>query len=454
MALTDSRPVLLALRALGLGDLLTAVPAIRALRRWHPDHELVLATPTALKSIADLVGGVDAVVDTTALAPVPWTGDRIDIAVNLHGSGPESHRVLAAVHPRSLVAYAHPDVPDLRGPEWDFDEHEVRRWCRLVESVGATADPAELALARPEQSSQAPGAVVVHPGAAFGSRRWPYGRFATVARHLASRGHALVITGGADERTLAAEVARSAGLPMESVLAGDTSLEEFAAVVAEATLVISGDTGVAHLATAFGTPSVVLFGPTPPERWGPPPRPQHVVLWHGQQDGAGPWQGDPWGETPDPALLQIQPDEVVAAAERLLGHTSAGAPPAAPSSARRSRRRAVVTGGAGFLGSHLCERLLEDGLDVMCLDNFLTGDASNVAHLLPDPHFRLVRCDVTDYLHVPGQVDLVLHFASPASPLDYLQLPIDTLKVGSLGTLHALGLAKEKASAISARLDE
>ena len=110
----------------------------------------------------------------------------------------------------------------------------------------------------------------------------------------------------------------------------------------------------------------------------------------------------------------------------------------------RDLRRVVVTGGAGFLGSHLCERLLDDGADVVCLDNFLTGSPANVAHLLPRPQFRLVRCDVTDYVHVPGPVDAVLHFASPASPVDYLQLPIHTLKVGAIGTWHALGLAKDK----------
>jgi dTDP-glucose 4,6-dehydratase len=118
-----------------------------------------------------------------------------------------------------------------------------------------------------------------------------------------------------------------------------------------------------------------------------------------------------------------------------------------PSSAAAPRppfRRAVVTGGAGFLGSHLCERLLGQGAEVHCLDNFLTGRPANVAHLLDNPRFHLTRCDVTDFVHVPGDVDLVLHFASPASPADYLRLPIDTMKVGSLGTLHCLGLAREK----------
>jgi dTDP-glucose 4,6-dehydratase len=108
------------------------------------------------------------------------------------------------------------------------------------------------------------------------------------------------------------------------------------------------------------------------------------------------------------------------------------------------RRRVVVTGGAGFLGSHLCEALLDNGFDVVCLDNFLTSAPANVAHLMGRHGFRLVRCDVIDFIHVPGPVDLVLHFASPASPIDYLQLPIHTLQVGSVGTSHALGLAKEK----------
>jgi dTDP-glucose 4,6-dehydratase len=119
-------------------------------------------------------------------------------------------------------------------------------------------------------------------------------------------------------------------------------------------------------------------------------------------------------------------------------------PPIVVDGSMRSDARAVVTGGAGFLGSHLCARLLQDGYEVLCLDNFVTGGPRNVAHLLPSERFRLIRADVTDYVHVPGKVDAVLHFASPASPVDYLKLPIETLKVGSIGTLHALGLAREK----------
>jgi dTDP-glucose 4,6-dehydratase len=105
--------------------------------------------------------------------------------------------------------------------------------------------------------------------------------------------------------------------------------------------------------------------------------------------------------------------------------------------------RAVITGGAGFLGSHLCRRLLAEGFEVVCMDSLLTGRASNVEDLRGE-RFQLVKVDVTNYIHVSGPVDAVLHFASPASPIDYLRYPIQTLKVGALGSHHALGLAKEK----------
>jgi dTDP-glucose 4,6-dehydratase len=106
--------------------------------------------------------------------------------------------------------------------------------------------------------------------------------------------------------------------------------------------------------------------------------------------------------------------------------------------------RVLITGGAGFIGSHLCERFLADGADVICMDNFLTGTPDNVAHLFSNPRFTFIQQDVTNYIYVKGPLDAILHFASPASPVDYLELPIQTLKVGSLGTHQALGLAKEK----------
>jgi dTDP-glucose 4,6-dehydratase len=107
-------------------------------------------------------------------------------------------------------------------------------------------------------------------------------------------------------------------------------------------------------------------------------------------------------------------------------------------------RRAVITGGAGFLGSHLCERLLSEGHQVVCVDNLVTGNRDNVAHLAGRPGFEFLKHDVTVPFEIEGEVDYVLHFASPASPIDYLELPIQTLKVGSLGTHNALGLARAK----------
>lgn len=107
-------------------------------------------------------------------------------------------------------------------------------------------------------------------------------------------------------------------------------------------------------------------------------------------------------------------------------------------------KTAVVTGGAGFLGSHLCDKLILEGMKVVCLDNLLTGRLKNIEHLFSNENFQFIKLDVTNYIHVSGEVDFVLHFASPASPIDYLKYPIQTLKVGSLGTHKALGLAKEK----------
>ena len=104
----------------------------------------------------------------------------------------------------------------------------------------------------------------------------------------------------------------------------------------------------------------------------------------------------------------------------------------------------VVTGGAGFLGSHLCERLLNEEMKVICIDNLLTGNLDNISQLFGNENFSFIKHDVTNYIYVPGRIDYILHFASPASPIDYLKLPIQTLKVGSLGTHKAVGLAKEK----------
>jgi dTDP-glucose 4,6-dehydratase len=111
------------------------------------------------------------------------------------------------------------------------------------------------------------------------------------------------------------------------------------------------------------------------------------------------------------------------------------------------KKTAVVTGGAGFLGSHLCDRLISEGFRVIAIDNFITGGSDNVEHLAGSSDFRFIRHDVSEFIFVPGPVDFVFHFASPASPIDYLEHPIPTLKVGALGTHNTLGLAKDKGAA-------
>lgn len=271
---------MLVLRALGIGDLLVAVPALRGLRRRT--GRLVLAAPAWLAPLVDLTGCVDTLLPTAGLGVLRHR-DPGGVAVNLHGAGPESIADLLATMPARLITHRHPAFPAVPGPEWIEDQHEVHRWCRLLAWHDIPADPAELDLDLPHVTSVAPGAVVVHPGASVAERRWDTGGFAAVARELAAD-HRVVVTGSAAERDLAMTVAKGAGLPESAVLAGEIDLAELAALVADADLVVANDTGVGHLATAYGTPSVVLFGPTPPEKWGPPEdRPQHAVLRTGSR---------------------------------------------------------------------------------------------------------------------------------------------------------------------------
>jgi dTDP-glucose 4,6-dehydratase len=112
------------------------------------------------------------------------------------------------------------------------------------------------------------------------------------------------------------------------------------------------------------------------------------------------------------------------------------------------RKKVLITGAAGFLGSHLCDRFIHEGFHVIAMDNLITGRMSNIEHLMPLEHFEFYRQDVSKFIHIPGELDYILHFASPASPIDYLKIPIQTLKVGSLGVHHCLGLAKEKGARI------
>jgi ADP-heptose:LPS heptosyltransferase len=321
------RPVALVLRALGLGDLLTGVPALRALRRGLPGHEMVLAAPAPLGPLLPLAGAVDRLHPLPDLQPMHPPGPPPDIAVDLHGNGPRSRELLEWLRPRQLIGFGYPGYADPCAPPWRADEHEVSRWCRLVEAYGFAADRADLALRPPGRPSPVPGAVVLHPGAKHGARRWPPARFVAVAITLRAQGHRVVITGSQAETELAGFVGHAADLPPGDVLAGRTDLAELAAVVAEARLVISNDTGTAHLATAYGTPSVVIFGPMAPSLWGPPPdRPWHVALWTGRR-------GSPFAEEPDPGLLEITVPEVLAGARAALEAAAAREQTAVPACA-------------------------------------------------------------------------------------------------------------------------
>ncbi|MGA0568105.1 glycosyltransferase family 9 protein [Rathayibacter sp. KR2-224] len=320
----DDRPMLLALRALKLGDLLVAVPALKALARTFDDHALVFAAPAWLEPIARLVPGVDALLPTRGLdAPIHLEPGTADIAANLHGNGQESRSAIAALEARLVIQHANgpggggpvPGMPerlDPREPDWVDGINERVRWARLVNAFGADARDPDVGILTPSEPAVVPGAVVIHVGAFYGSRQWPVDRFAAVAAALHAEGERVVVTGGDADVQRAEAVVRAAGLPTDSMLAGCLTLDGLAALVAAARLVVSADTGAAHLASAYGTPSVVIFGPAPVEEWGPPPGP-HVAL-----TDASVRRGETFAAEPDPALLAVTVDDVLAAAHGLL----------------------------------------------------------------------------------------------------------------------------------------
>ena len=269
----------LALRASGMGDLLVAVPALRALGQFAPagpgpSHPGVwVATPRWLHPLVRLVPGVRSPVSVRGLRPA-WAPGRT-LAVNLHGSGPQSHAALLALSPAGMLAFRSPGTW-ADGPTWFEDESERDRWCRLLTWAGIPADSSLVGIRRPKTPSPVPGAVVLHLGAGDGRRRWPAQRFAEVA--LLVRDHPVVLTGKAEDLPAAAEVRDACGLDPRNVLVARLDLRELAALVSGARLVVSGDSGVAHLASAYGVASVTIFGPASPLRWGPPPRARHRIV--------------------------------------------------------------------------------------------------------------------------------------------------------------------------------
>ncbi|MDA2893583.1 glycosyltransferase family 9 protein [Mycolicibacterium sp. BiH015] len=302
---------ILVLRALGLGDLLTAVPALRGLRRHHPGARIVLAAPGRYRELAMHTGAVDEVIDTPGLVPIRRAHERPDLAVNLHGRGPQSIAALLALRPRQLLTHRHDAYPDLPGPQWSQDLHEVQRWCALLHWAGIICRADDLHIERPQGYPDNSGVVVIHPGAGARARQWPARRFAEVASALSERGERVVITGSHSEAPLAQEIARAAHLPESAVWPATSDLLALVALISDCRLLICGDTGVGHVATATGTPSVLLFGPTPPKHWGPPGDGRHIAIWAGDC-------GDPHADVPDSGLMLITASRVIAAAHDAL----------------------------------------------------------------------------------------------------------------------------------------
>lgn len=311
MAVMSAPDTVLVLRALGLGDLLTGVPALRGLRRAYPSARIVLATPKPLAPLVTFSGAVDEVVPTAGLGELRWPGPPPDVAVNLHGRGPESITDLLTTKPKSLVSHRNPKFPAVSGPPWRDELHEVDRWCALLGTAAIACDTDDLAIARPPGYPRRDDVVVIHPGAAAPSRRWPADRFAAVAAALADAGYRVVVTGSGAEEPLAATVAEYAGLDESAVLAGKLDILGMVALISDCQLLVCGDTGVGHIATSTGTPSVLLFGPTPPSRWGPRGAGRHIAMWAGDC-------GDPHGDQPDPGLLLITASRVLEASRQML----------------------------------------------------------------------------------------------------------------------------------------
>lgn len=274
---------MLSLRAAGVGDLLTAVPALRALADHQGPPGILVAAPQWLHPLVALIPGVVDSVPVDGLTPRQDLSEMV--AFNMHGRGPQSHQAMLSRHPKELVAFHCPGTWEF-GPQWwlDEDEPERQRLCRLVRWVGIDADSDRLAIRRPDRDVPRD-RIVLHVGGTEPRKRWPAGHFAALARRLPTRD--ILVTGGPGDVVAAQQVAHAAGLKREQVLAGRLDLVEFAAVIADARLLVSGDTGAAHLAHAYGITSVLVFGPASPGQWGPPPGlPSQVLRAPGREPQA------------------------------------------------------------------------------------------------------------------------------------------------------------------------
>ena len=307
----NGRPVVLVLRALKLGDLLVAVPALHALRRAYPGHRLFYAAQGWLEDAVALVGGFELLPTHGLDVPIALEPGQVDVAVNLHGlgSGERFPHRSAQAGTGHRACFGAPARPHMEGPHpraRALDAAAPVAWHR-GRPRRFQAKPAFHADRPAGRDRDSPRGGLRQPALARGSLRhrwrpnWPAPAMTWFLPAAFGNGPA------------PCRVAGLAGLGEERVLAGAQSLGSFAALVSESRLLVSADTGAAHLATAYRRPSVVLFGPAPPEEWGPPPGP-HAVLTK-----AGSRRGDTFASDPDPALLGVEVDEVLGAVQR-LGH--------------------------------------------------------------------------------------------------------------------------------------
>lgn len=327
-------------RALYLGDMLCAVPALRALRRRFPAAQIALVGLPWARDLMTRFPYADRFEDFPGypdLPEVPYDPDlttaflrrlrdeRFDIAIQMHGDGRTSNAFVAALGARAAIGFRRDGRDDrltLSLP-WDPDEQETRRCLRLVGVLGA--DTQDETLEFPVGPAEDREAVLLlgdvpfgigpliglHPGAKDPARRWPTARFADLADRLHAQYRArFVVTGGSAESTLAAEIRRQSVAPVLDLSGRTSSLGVFAALLSRLDLLVTNDTGASHLAAATGTRSVVLFGPTRPERWAPLDRQRHAVV--------DAMRFAPAGSDPESVLADLAVEPVFAASERVL----------------------------------------------------------------------------------------------------------------------------------------
>ncbi|HEX6116389.1 MAG TPA: glycosyltransferase family 9 protein [Solirubrobacterales bacterium] len=277
MASTQSEiPTILVLQVRGLNAFLAAVPALRAIADAFPDCRRILVAPGGLRALVGLIpwpGFSPAfdVVSHPALVPLPRSLERPNLAINLHGPGPQSNSVLRALEPRRLVAYEAPRWQ--RGPEWEPEASEVSRWCALLADAGIAVDRSRTRIWKPQSHEFARDATVLHPGGDGDVRsalHIPASAWADVARSEAAAGRTVLITGRDRDAISAAAIAERAGLDDAAVVAGRTDVGDLARIVSGAARVVTVDGGIAPLAAALGTPSLTAYHPRVQSRLGTP----------------------------------------------------------------------------------------------------------------------------------------------------------------------------------------